>query len=62
MRRLHHLVVASMALASIDTVGVGKGDHPWFNNLVGALYFGYRNASIQNSCNAAVGVPAALFP
>ena len=41
----------------IETVGTGTGDHPLFNNFVGAAYFGLRNYFIQTGCDAANGIP-----
>lgn len=51
-------VTSSGSGSVIDTVGAGTGDHPIFNNIVGAIYFGLRNYLIQVGCDAANGIPS----
>jgi hypothetical protein len=42
----------------IDVTGTGTGAHPYFNDLVGEVFFGLMSYLVQTGCDAANGIPS----
>jgi hypothetical protein len=43
--------------STIQVTGTGTGAHPYFNDVVGELFFGLMSYLIQTGCNATAGAP-----